>query len=397
MPKMEIKTIEISKINPAKYNPRLDLQPGDSDYEKLKKSMQEFDLVEPLVWNKRSGNLIGGHQRLKILIKQGKIDVEVSVVDLSDSKEKALNLALNKISGDWDLPKLKDLLQELDTGEFDMEIAGFDDKEIEDLMTQFYEPDEKEDEVPEVPEEPITKLGDLYRLGEHRLLCGDATKINDVERLMDGQKADMVFTDPPYGINYSGGRTQVVKKKDYGKLINDDLSGNDLGSLIRLIFYQDAEEIYICVSPLNMKPFLDEIENNGKIIDAVIVWNKGNIGLGYMKYRRQCEFILYLREIPFSKSDNSDTDYWEIGKDFSENYIHGTQKPVALSERAIFNSSKLNNIVLDLFGGSGSTLIACEKLNRKCYMMEIDPHYCDVIKIRYEDYTGKKAEMILNG
>ena len=142
---MEIQKIPISQINPAKYNPRLDLQPGDSDYEKLKKSMDEFDLVEPLIWNKRNGNLVGGHQRLKILIEQGRTDVEVSIVDLSDSKEKALNLALNKISGDWDLPKLKDLLQELDTGEFDIGITGFDEAEMEKLMSQYHNFDEQKE------------------------------------------------------------------------------------------------------------------------------------------------------------------------------------------------------------------------------------------------------------
>ena len=134
---MEIETISISKINPAVYNPRKDLQPGDPEYEKLKKSLKEFDLVEPLIWNKKSGNLIGGHQRLKILQEQGKTEVDVSVVDLDGAKEKALNLALNKISGEWDMPKLKDLLQEIDTGEFDMEITGFDEEEIEDLINKY--------------------------------------------------------------------------------------------------------------------------------------------------------------------------------------------------------------------------------------------------------------------
>ena len=142
---MEIRKISIDKINPAKYNPRLDLQPGDPEYEKLKKSLKEFDLVEPLIWNKRNGNLVGGHQRLKILIEQGRTDVEVSIVDLSDSKEKALNLALNKISGDWDLPKLKDILEELNTGEFDMEITGFDDDEIEKLINQIHNFDEQKE------------------------------------------------------------------------------------------------------------------------------------------------------------------------------------------------------------------------------------------------------------
>ena len=135
---MIIETIPINKINPAKYNPRKDLKSGDSEYEKLRKSLTEFDLVEPLIWNKRTGNLVGGHQRLKILQERGDTEVEVSVVDLPDNKEKALNLALNKISGEWDFPRLKDLLEELDTGDFDIEITGFDTKEIEDLMTQFH-------------------------------------------------------------------------------------------------------------------------------------------------------------------------------------------------------------------------------------------------------------------
>jgi len=164
---MEIKTVKISDINPARYNPRKDLKPGDPEYEKLKKSLTEFDLIEPLIWNKRTGNLVGGHQRLKILQERGDTEVEVSVVDLPDRKEKALNLALNKISGEWDFPLLKDLLEELDTGDFDMEITGFDLKEIEDLMTQFHVPEEgltDDDAIPEATES-ICRKGDLWSLG----------------------------------------------------------------------------------------------------------------------------------------------------------------------------------------------------------------------------------------
>ncbi len=183
---MDIQTIEIGKLKPAAYNPRKDLQPGDPEYEKLRKSITEFDMVEPLVWNKRTGNLVGGHQRLKILKGMDIKSVEVSVVDLSETKEKALNLALNKISGEWDFPRLKDLLEELDTGALDMEVTGFDLKEIEDLMTQFHQPEEgltDDDAVPE-PTESICRKGDLWELGNHRLLCGDATVITDVEKLM---------------------------------------------------------------------------------------------------------------------------------------------------------------------------------------------------------------------
>jgi len=239
-----IETIPIEKIKIAKYNPRKDLKPGDPEYEKLKKSIVAFDLVEPLVWNKRSENLIGGHQRLKILKEMGHTEVEVSVVDLPDRKEKALNLALNKISGEWDFPMLKDLLEELDTGEFDIEITGFDDKEIEDLMTQFYIPEEGltgDDEIPEKVE-TVCKTGDLWQLGNHRLLCGDATKKEDVERLMNGEKADMVFTDPPYGINLDTDYSKMHRGKGvytikrFQQVIGDN-AAFDASSLIDVFEY----------------------------------------------------------------------------------------------------------------------------------------------------------------
>ena len=382
MPKMEIKTIEISKINPAKYNPRLDLQPGDPDYDKLKRSMQEFDLVEPLVWNKRSGNLVGGHQRLKILKEQGINEVEVSVVDLPDSKEKALNIALNKVQGDWDLPKLKDLLQELDTGEFDMDITGFDVNELEDLMTQFYEPDEKDDVVPEVLKEPITKLGDLYRLGEHRLLCGDATMIDDVEKLMDGQKADMVFTDPPYGINVVGdkgnigGGTKQAPTTKFRKVIGDDKEFNP----VFILPY--SEKIFIWggnyfahLLPRGGRWFVwDKNRPEGLTLsDCELAWSNIN-GIKVQKF--SCTWDGYHKE-------------GERGT-----RVHPNQKPIKLLTDVISETSKEKDNILDLFGGSGSTLIACEKLNRKCYMMELDEHYCDVIVKRWEDYTNRKAELI---
>lgn len=177
---MEIQMLKISEINPAKYNPRKDLQPGDLEYEKLRKSLTEFDLVEPLIWNKRTGNLIGGHQRLKILKELGIEKVEVSVVDLSEVKEKALNLALNKIQGEWDFPRLKDLLEEIDVGDFDIEMTGFDLKEIEDLMTQFHPIDE------DLPTElPLPELEGEDTRGEYFLLVysGGAERLLWLERL----------------------------------------------------------------------------------------------------------------------------------------------------------------------------------------------------------------------
>ena len=365
---MEIRKIPIEKLNPAAYNPRKDLQPGDPEYEKLKRSIQEFGYVEPIVWNKRTGNIVGGHQRYKVLLDMGMREVDCVVVDLDETKEKALNLALNKIQGDWDYIKLKDLLQELDTGEFDLELTGFDMDEIEDLMTQFHVPGEiVEDEAPEPPEEPVTKPGDLWILGRHRLLCGDATVVEDVERLMDGKKADMVFTDPPYGLGGYAGRS--------GKF--NAIKGDD----------EDVEKFYQCIPKTKERYIWGNWQVLKTVIQEqprdVIVWVKNNFGMG-KGYRGQYEICFY-----FGNFDGSDSDVWQIDKDV--NYKHPTQKPVALAARALKNSSKLEDIVLDLFGGSGSTLIACEQLNRTCYMMEIDPVYCDVIIRRWENFTGQKA------
>ena len=208
---MKIEKIDINLLKLAKYNPRKDLQPEDIEYKKIKRSIEEFGYVDPLIINKDM-TVIGGNQRLKILKELDYKKVDCVIVDLGKIKEKALNIALNKIEGEWDLPKLKDLLQELDTGEIDMDITGFDYTDLEELMTQFYVPDEKDDEVPDVPEELISKLGDLYKLGKHRLLCGDATNIEDVKKLMDGKKVDTVFTDPPYEVSYEA-RTGIRSKK----------------------------------------------------------------------------------------------------------------------------------------------------------------------------------------
>lgn len=393
---MQVITKNITELIPAEYNPRRKLKPGDKEYEKLKKSIQEFGYVDPVIWNERTGHVVGGHQRLEVMQEMGAAEVMVSVVDLPEDKEKALNVALNKISGEWDQDKLVDLLHEL--GDM-VELTGFDAEELDKLFdnkTDVQEDDFDADAALADITEPVTKRGDIWQLGRHRLMCGDSTMLDDVDRLMDGKKADMVFTDPPYGIDYSGGRTQVVNEKEYGKLKNDNLQGEALGSLICNVFkYSKAEaDIYICVSPIMQKPFLDYINNQNRTIDAVIVWDKKQPGLGYMAYRRQCEFILFIKGKPFRKGDTSDFDLWSISRDDATTYVHGTQKPIALSARAIKNSSKKEDNVLDLFGGSGSTLIACEQLNRICYMMELDEKYCDVIIKRWEELTGQKAELI---
>ena len=256
-------------------------------------------------------------------------------------------------------------------------------------MAQFYQPKEGLTDDDEMPEkvETICKTGDLWQLGNHRLLCGDATKREDVERLMGGEKADMVFTDPPYGIDYSGGRTQVVRHKPYGRIQGDKEA--NVSHFIEAILSVKARDIWVCCSPVNLAPVLRPFDILGGV-NAIIVWDKGNVGLGYQWVRRRCEFIIFWTSRDKPKEAESEQDLWEIPTDDKRMLQHGAQKPVALVERAI----KFSNgaIVLDPFGGSGSTLIACQKLGRRCFMMEIEPFYCDVIIQRWQNFTGQKAE-----
>jgi DNA modification methylase len=391
---MDILKIPTEKLKPSKYNPRKDLKPGDPEYEKLRRSIEEFGYVEPVIWNKRTGNIVGGHQRYKVLLDMGVSEVDCVVVDLDETKEKALNLALNKIQGDWDYEKLKDLLQELDTGEFDLELTGFDMGEIEDLMTQFHVPEEIiEDEVPEQPEEPITKPGDLWLLGRHKLLCGDATDPEQVSKLMENQLADMIFTDPPYNVDYQGSA---------GKIMNDNMTDDAFYHFLLDAFKNMAQKskegapIYVCHSDSEGLNFRSAFKEAGWDLKQCIIWVKQQFVMGRQDYQWQHEPILYGWKPGAAHKwygGRKQTTVWQIDRPMASKE-HPTMKPINLCAKAIENSSKPGDIVIDFFGGSGSTLIAAEQLNRTCYMMELDPVYCDVIIKRWENITGQKAERV---
>jgi DNA modification methylase len=368
--------IKLSDLKKNPNNPRLI---KDDKFQKLVKSIENFPKMmelRPIIVNDQN-IVLGGNMRLAALKELGYKEIPNEWVkkakDLTPEQQNEFIVKDNVSFGAWDWDILANEWDSEQLVDWGLDLPDFNTDEI-------LEAQEDDFEIPEITH-PITVLGDLYEIGQHRLLCGDSTDSDQVAKLMNGQKADMVFTDPPYGIDYSGGRTQVVETKNYGKLMNDDLQGVELGDLISNVFLFNKQEadVYICVSPKMQKPFLDFIENSNKTIDAVIVWDKKQPGLGYMAYRRQCEFILFVKGGNFKKGDTSDFDLWSISRDNGQDYVHGTQKPIAVPSRAINNSSKKDDLVLDYFGGSGSTMVASHQLKRKCYGMELDCKYVDVI------------------
>jgi len=396
---MRIEKKNISDLLPAGYNPRKDLQPGDAEYEKLKRSIQEFDYIDPVIWNQQTRTVVGGHQRLKVLQDLGHTKVEVSVVDLPLGKEMALNVALNKVSGDWDTSKLSDLMLDLQDMDIDMELTGFDMDEINDLLPEKIEDGLcDEDQVPDVPEEPVTKLGDIYKLGNHRLMCGDSTSIDAVEKLMDGEKAHMSFTDPPYNIDYGNIKHPKFKQRS---IENDNMSASDFNQFchdfITCIKMTVMGCVYIAGPPGPDGRIMFTNADNILNCSTTVIWNKDQFTLGRGKYQNKYEPIWFgwvENGTRFSK-DRKLVNVWDIPRP-KKSELHPTMKPVELVVKAVEDASMQTDIVLDLFGGSGTTCIACEKTGRKARLMELDPKYCDVIVKRWEDYTGKKAEL-LNG
>lgn len=406
--KINIQSVSIDKINQAPYNPRIDLKPGDDEYEKLKSSIQTFGYVDPLVWNERTGHLVGGHQRFKIMMESNPVAVDVSVVDLSEEDEKVLNIALNKTGGDWDYSKLTSLLEELQQNdEIDFSLTGFSEDEFESILNDL------DTELPgtytDVPEDdfdaesayndieaPTTQKGDIWLLGKHRLICGDSTDSAVIERLMDGNKADMVFTDPPYNVDYTG------KTKDALTIQNDHMDNDTfyqfLSSAYTSMFDATNEggAIYVCHADSEGLNFRKGMIDTGWLLKQCIIWVKNNIVLGRQDYHWKHEPILYGWKPGASHRWNGDrkqSTVWEFDKPL-RNADHPTMKPIGIPARAIQNSSKEGNIILDVFGGSGSTLLAAEQTDRICYTSELDPKYCDVIVKRYEEHTGQSAVRI---
>lgn len=379
MTELKIEYKKIEDLIPYVNNTRTH---SENQVAQIASSIKEFGWTNPILLDGENG-IIAGHGRLMAAQKLNETEVPtIQLHGLSETQKKAYIIADNKLAlnAGWNDELLKLELAGLKDAGYDLSLTGFNADEL-----IAFEPIKEglvdEDEVPEVPEEPKTKLGDIYKLGNHRLMCGDSTSIDAVDKLMDGNEVDLIFTDPPYNVSFNGrsGKHDVIK--------NDNLSESDFAIFI--------EEVCNTIKAINPKAYYIWCNWNfygilqGKLdYKTCIVWAKNVFGMGN-GYRHQHEFCLFNGKI--DEVIKNESDLWEVKKD--HNYVHPTQKPVALSIRAFGNHIKLLN-VLDLFGGSGSTLIGAEQTGRKAFLMELDPKYCDVIVKRWENFTGQKAELI---
>lgn len=426
--KLPIEAVPVSLINPAPYNPRKDLQPGDAEYEMLKRSMQQFGYLQHLIWNKRTGHLVGGHQRFKILMESNPTELEVVVVDLSEADEKTVNIGLNKISGDWDVAQLATLLEEMRLDGIDITLTGFSDTEIDDLTQEFAL---REDDIEELVtddnfdvqsayhavEEPETRRGDEWRLGRHVLMCGDSSDAEDVKTLMGGKKAALVVTDPPYNVAFHSDSANL-SADGRGSIMNDDMPIEVFNTMLRSWFSNYAAHmapnaaIYVFHPSQYQREFENAMNAAGIVVRTQCVWVKNAFSFGFAQYKFKHEPVFYAHlkgRAPAWYGDRKQTTVWraglpveaqepetvwEVSRGDTSKYVHPTQKPLDLLEIPIKNSSQRGDLVLDLFGGSGSTLMTCEQMGRDCRTMELDPKFCDVIKKRFYESTGIEPLLI---
>ena len=387
---MVIERKHTADLIPADYNPRKDLKPGDAEYEKLKRSIEQFGYVEPVIWNKTTGFVVGGHQRLKVLLDMGITEVECVVVEMDAEKEKALNIALNKISGEWDKDKLALLIADLQGTDFDVSLTGFEPAEIDSLFKDAQQSKVKDDDFDvkaELKQPVITKAGDVWTLGRHRLVCGDSTKPETFALLMGDRKANLVITDPPYNVNYEGSA---------GKIKNDNMADDAFYQFLLAAFQNteavmaDDASIYVFHADTEGLNFRRTFADAGFRLSGTCIWKKQSLVLGRSPYQWQHEPILFGWKKKGKHqwyTGRKESTIWEFDKP-KKNGDHPTMKPIPLLAYPIMNSSMSNTLVLDPFGGSGSTLIACEQTDRSCCTIELDEKFCDVIVKRYIEQVG---------
>jgi len=398
---MQVEQISIETLIPYVNNARTH---SDAQVAQIAASIKEFGFNNPVLIAD-DNSIIAGHGRVMAARKLGKDTVPaVRLSHLTEMQRKAYILADNKLAlnADWDNSLLAIELADLKDLGFDTDLTGFSADEIAALMpVELTEGLTDEDEVPEVPVDPVTKLGDVWLLGKHRLMCGDSTSVDAVERLMASQKADMVFTDPPYGVSYQDSKGRKIQ--------NDELVDQKLEEFVSEAFVsgvtvsKEGAAWYVWHASRFQREFENALNAAGLKVRQQIIWVKGQgvdgtaqvnapaIGRSHFRWLHEPCFYASISN-PFNAGDRKTTTVWTVTRQ-TTNTVHPTQKPVPLIEIALKNSSKGDDFVLDLFGGSGSTMIACEKTGRVARLMELDPKYCDVIIKRWQDFTGKTATL----
>ena len=386
---MEIKELPLKELKPAAYNPRKKLKKGDKEYEKIKQSLLKFGYVDPILVNEDL-TVIGGHQRLTVLKDLDYETAKCVIVKLSKEDEKALNIALNKITGQWDDALLADLLLDLQESDFNLELTGFEPPEIDNILSNVHDKELSEDEFDveeELKKPTVSRRGDIWQLGKHRVICGDSTKSETYDQLLGDKKANLVVTDPPYNVDV---------EETAGKILNDNMSDGDFYQFLLSMFTQvenhmetDAS-IYVFHADTEGLNFRKAFKDAGFYLSGCCIWKKNSLVLGRSPYQWQHEPCLYGWKKKGKHqwfSDRKQTTIWEYDRPKSSK-DHPTMKPIQLMAYPIQNSSMRGTIVLDPFLGSGSTLIAADQTGRVCYGIELDEKFVDVIVKRYIEVTG---------
>lgn len=421
--RISVEHVDIDVIRPYLSNPRM---MPEEEMLALEASIREFGLVDPVIVRRQDMTVIGGNQRLVAAQRLGYRQIPVVFLDLSEDKARLLSLALNRIGARWQPDRLAALLQELDSlPDLDLSLSGFRDEEIDELLARIEPLDVLDGEerfdldgaLEQAEKECRVRAGEVWLLGRHRIMCGDATT-SDVQRLLAGETADMVFTDPPYNAGYdpsaspSGRRARPSRRRPasgngnrprrrrLGPIQGDDVSAQEYQDFLVHSFRNlaaalpDGGAVYVCGGMSTFVPYVHAFEAADLSVSSVIVWDKARLALTRKDYHSQYELIFY--GWPKGKPHHffggrTQTDVWTVHREDPRTYLHPTQKPVELVRRAIRNSCGRGGTVLDVFLGSGTTLIACEESGRRCLGMEIDPLYCEVALARWETRTGERA------
>lgn len=428
---MQIEYLDIEEVIPYANNPRKN--DGEA-VDRVAASIKEYGFKNPIIIDKENV-VVAGHTRLKAAKKLNieKVPV-IKADDLTPTQIKAFRIADNKVAeySTWDNELLSIELEGLKDLDFDLDLTGIDVEELDDLLNSGGTEEVQEDNYEiELPPEPKAKIGDVYQLGNHRLVCGDCTDAEHLNLLMAGEMADLVLTDPPYNMNYSGAGNTNQANRESNKILNDNMTDEDFEQFLVDVngsiysYLKDGGSFYIFYKELGTGVFITSLKTAGLTFKQMLIWVKNSIVLGGSKYQSMYEPCVFgckgksiknwyadrkersviehidlmdedeLREAVKELLQRDETDIIRVDKNL-KNDLHPTMKPIRLLAKMLNNSSKANDIVLDLFGGSGSTLIACEQTNRKCRLIELDPKYVDVIVDRWEAHTGEKA-VLLNG